>query len=48
MFQWTPYAGAGILDTAWFDASTSFEALVTEYTWTIDDTGVTETPGITM
>lgn len=48
MFQWTPYAGAGILDTAWFDASTSFEALVTEYTWTIDDTGVIETPGITM
>ena len=48
MFQWTPYASAGILNTAWFDASTSFEALVTEYTWTIDDTGVTETPGITM
>jgi len=48
MFQWTPYAGAGILNTAWYNASTSFEALVTEYSWTIDDSGVVETPGITM
>ena len=48
MFQWTPYAGAGVYNTAWYDASTSFEALVTEYTWTIDDSGVVETPGIVM
>ena len=48
MFKWTPYAGAGVYNTAWYNASTSFEALVTEYTWTIDDSGVVETPGITM
>ncbi len=48
MFRWTPYAGAGIYNTAWYDASTSFEALVTEYSWTIDDSGVVETPSIVM
>lgn len=48
LFQWTPYLGSGAVRSGWFGLQTRFEALISEFTWLIDSSGVKRTPGIKM
>ena len=48
LFKWTPYLGSGKVRSAWYGLHTDFEALVAEFTWTFDSSGVKRTPGIKM
>lgn len=48
LFRWTPYLGSGTVRSSWYGLQTEFEALIAEFTWTIDQNGVKRTPGIKM
>lgn len=48
LFKWTPYLGSGRVRSSWYGVRTEFEALITEFTWTFDSSGVKRTPGIKM
>jgi hypothetical protein len=48
IFKWTPYAGLGQVAGAYFKNSPELKAMITEFTWSIDESGVQMSPGITM
>lgn len=48
LFTWVPYADKKDVQTARFLSTPAMEALVAEYTWTFDSSGVKGTPGLRM